>query len=103
LIRDRVKSGVASKRAKMAKNGDSSWGRKPLELELQEKIKNLRADGTSFRNIAKQLKISLRTVQKYLDTDLTPTLKYFNAIKDLSYFNSWNQNQKNVSDCLCFY
>lgn len=69
LIRERVKSGVANKRAKMAKNGDASWGRKPLDTQLQQKIKDLRAGGVSFRNIAKQLKLSLRTVQKYLDKD----------------------------------
>lgn len=69
LIRERVKSGVANKRAKMAKNGDSSWGRKPLDLELQRKIRDLRVGGVSFRNIAKQLKLSLRTVQKYLSED----------------------------------
>ncbi len=66
LIRDRVKSGVANKRAKMLKDGDSSWGRKELDPQKQLKISKLKQEGKSIRDIAKELKISKTTVQKYL-------------------------------------
>lgn len=66
LIGDRVKSGVANKRAKMLKDGNSSWGRKQLESEKRLKITQMSQSGKSIRTIAKELKISKTTVQKYL-------------------------------------
>ncbi len=57
LIKDRVKSGVANKRAKMLKKGDDSWGRKELDPLKRLKIKKLKDLGKSIRVIAKELKI----------------------------------------------
>lgn len=65
LIKDRVKSGVANKRAKMLRDGDSSWGRKELDPIKRVKIKKLKDSGKSIRQIAKELKISTTTVIKY--------------------------------------
>jgi DNA invertase Pin-like site-specific DNA recombinase len=66
LISDRVKSGVASKRAKMLKEGDTSWGRKQLDSAMQSKIQELKKNGKSIRVISKELKLSKTTVLKYL-------------------------------------
>jgi DNA invertase Pin-like site-specific DNA recombinase len=66
LIKDRVKSGVANKRANMLKEGDNSWGRKELDPLKRLKIKKLKDLGKSIRIIAKELQISKTTVLKYL-------------------------------------
>ena len=66
LIRDRVKAGVANKRAKKLKDGDTSWGRSKLVPQKQSKIRALSEKGISIRNIAKELDISKTTVMKYL-------------------------------------
>lgn len=66
LIKDRVKSGVANKRANMLKEGDNSWGRKELDSLKRLKIKKLKDLGKSIRIIAKELQISKTTVLKYL-------------------------------------
>jgi DNA invertase Pin-like site-specific DNA recombinase len=66
IIGDRVKAGVANKRAKLAALGDLSWGRKPLDPQIQLKIQQLKAANKSIRVIAKTLGISKTTVLKYL-------------------------------------
>ena len=66
LIGDRVKSGVANKRAKMLKVGDTSWGRKEIDHTTQSKIRDLKQVGKSIRTIANELKLSKTTVLKYL-------------------------------------
>jgi DNA invertase Pin-like site-specific DNA recombinase len=60
IIKDRVIAGIKAKREKTGK-----WGRKVLADELQKKIKDMIAAGTSIRNTAKALQISTRTVRKY--------------------------------------
>lgn len=60
IIKDRVIAGIKAKREKTG-----TWGRKLLAVELQEKIKDMIAAGTSIRNTAKQLQLSTRTVRKY--------------------------------------
>jgi DNA invertase Pin-like site-specific DNA recombinase len=67
LIGDRVKAGVANKRARKLKEGDETWGRKQLDKQKQLKINKLKSEGKSIRVIAKELKISKTTVQKYLN------------------------------------
>jgi DNA invertase Pin-like site-specific DNA recombinase len=69
IIGDRVKAGVANKRAKLAALGDLSWGRKPLDQQIQLKIQQLKAANKSIRVIAKTLDISKTTVLKYLGVD----------------------------------
>jgi DNA invertase Pin-like site-specific DNA recombinase len=66
IIGDRVKAGVANKRAKLATLGDLSWGRKPLDQQIQLKIQQLKTANKSIRVIAKTLGISKTTVLKYL-------------------------------------
>jgi DNA invertase Pin-like site-specific DNA recombinase len=66
---DRVKAGVANKRAKLAAFGDLSWGRKPLGPQIQLKIQQLKVNKQSIRVIAKTLDISKTTVLKYLGVD----------------------------------
>jgi DNA invertase Pin-like site-specific DNA recombinase len=66
IIGDRVKAGVANKRAKLAALGDLSWGRKPLDQQIRLKIQQLKAANKSIRVIAKTLGISKTTVLKYL-------------------------------------
>jgi DNA invertase Pin-like site-specific DNA recombinase len=66
IIGDRVKAGVANKRAKLAALGDHSWGRKPLDSQIQLKIQQFKTNKQSIRVIAKTLGISKTTVLKYL-------------------------------------
>jgi DNA invertase Pin-like site-specific DNA recombinase len=60
IIRDRVKAGIKAKREKTG-----TWGRNVLDSNIQSKIKELIAGGTSIRDTAKSLQISTRTVRKY--------------------------------------
>lgn len=77
IIGDRVKAGVANKRAKLAALGDLSWGRKPVDQEIQLKIQRLKAANKSIRVIAKTLEISKTTVLKYLGGVGLDRLVYF--------------------------
>jgi DNA invertase Pin-like site-specific DNA recombinase len=65
IIRERVKSGVKAKRQKLSKIGDTSWGRKFLDQERQRMISEMLKSGISVRKVAKELKMSTRTVWKY--------------------------------------
>jgi DNA invertase Pin-like site-specific DNA recombinase len=62
IICDRVIAGIKAKRAKTG-----TWGRQRLATAVQERIHALSEGGLSIRKIAKTLKISARTVQKYLN------------------------------------
>lgn len=63
IIGERVRSGIKAKRAK----NNGAWGRAKISFNLQDKIKELRKEGVSIRKIAKQLHVSSRTVQKYIE------------------------------------
>jgi len=74
IIRERVKAGVKAKRQKLSKMGDSSWGRKSLEQDKQDRIREMLKNGISVRKVAKELKMSTRTVWKYgkhVETEVT--------------------------------
>ena len=66
LIGDRAKDRVASKRAKILKNGVTTWGRKQLDHTMHSKIQELKQNSKSNRGIFKELKFSKTTVMKYL-------------------------------------
>jgi len=66
IIRDRVIAGIKAKRAKTG-----TWGRQRIHTTVQEKIHELSQTGLSIRKIAKTLKISAKTVQKYRIVNLT--------------------------------
>jgi len=46
----------------MLKVGDTSWGRKEIDLTTQSKIQDLKQQGKSIRTIANELKLSKTTV-----------------------------------------
>ena len=60
IIRDRVIAGIKAKREKTG-----AWGRRALQDELQEKIKEMVGAKQPIRAIARTLGISTRTVMKY--------------------------------------
>lgn len=60
IIRERVKAGIRAKREKTG-----TWGRGPLDPATQGNIKELAEQKVSVRVIARRLRISTRTVQKY--------------------------------------
>jgi DNA invertase Pin-like site-specific DNA recombinase len=60
IIRDRVVAGIKAKREKTG-----AWGRRALQDELQEKIKEMAGAKQPIRAIARTLGISTRTVMKY--------------------------------------
>ena len=60
VIRERVKSGMAAAKAR-----GKHVGRRRIPMTKQSKARSLRAEGLSYRQIAKQLGISPGTVVNY--------------------------------------
>ena len=62
LIRDRVRSGLTNARAQGKKLGRQHGQRPKRVTELEPKVLQLVENGSSYREIASQLKISKNTV-----------------------------------------
>ena len=60
MMRERTKAGIARARAQGKRHG-----RPPLSKASQEKVKKLRAQGLTYKEITKQTGIPDRTVRKY--------------------------------------
>ena len=61
LLRERVRSGLAAAKARGVKLG-RQLGQRPKSDRAAPKVMALIADGNSYRDIAKQLKLSKNTV-----------------------------------------
>jgi putative DNA-invertase from lambdoid prophage Rac len=61
LLRERVRSGLAAARARGVKLGRQA-GQRPKSDRLGPKVLNMIGEGRSYRDVAKQLKLSKNTV-----------------------------------------
>lgn len=67
LLRERIKSALQTKKMTALKNG-TSWrcGRPPLSEDIKGKVSDLRRQGLSVRQVAKQLNIGKTSVERVL-------------------------------------